>query len=120
MGTEARFRRGARMRKRIAWSAAFCALAALSNAQNLFDSKDRRLVKRTLENEVRVDVGTPPYADHRGAWQVRLTPAGSKWLYTYQHAQPPDDSSAWADWTDAKIAYDRAVAAHKADQLNGK
>lgn len=110
------------MRKRIAWGAAFAALAAFSSAQNLFDSKDRRLVKRTLENEVKMDVGTPPYADHRGAWQVRLTPEGSKWLYTYQHSQPPDDAdhSSWADWIDAKIAYDRAVAAHKADQLNGK
>ena len=110
------------MLKRFAWGAAFAALAAFSSAQNLFDGKDRRLVKRTLESEVKMDVGTPPYADHRGAWQVRLTPEGSKWLYTYQHSQPPDDNdhSSWADWIDAKIAYDRAVAAHKADKLNGK
>lgn len=110
------------MLKRIAWGAAFAALAALSTAQNLFDSRDRRLVKRTLETEVRMDVTTPPYADHRGKWQVRLTPEGSKWLYTYQHSQPPDDAdhASWGDWIDAKVAYDRAVAAHKADTLNGK
>ena len=110
------------MRIRIALGAAFAALAALSSAQNLFDGKDRRAVKRELEKDVKVEVATPPYADHRGVWQVRLTPDGSKWLYTYQHSQPPDDNdhSSWQDWIDSKIAFDRAVAAHKADQLNGK
>lgn len=105
------------MRIRIAFGAALAVLAATSSAQSLFESKDRRLVTKTLEKEVRLVVATPPYADHRGAWQVRLTPEGSVWLYNYSKAK--NRQSDWNAWIDAKINFDRGEAARKAAELNG-
>jgi hypothetical protein len=106
---------------RIALGAALAVLAAYCPAQSLFDGKERHGIKKTLESDVRMDVGLPPYGKQRGAWQVRLTPEGSKWLYNYQHSQPPEDEdhASWQNWIEDKIAYDKAVAAQKADRLNG-
>ncbi|MEA2552269.1 MAG: hypothetical protein QOJ65_445 [Fimbriimonadaceae bacterium] len=110
------------MQIRIAWCAALAVLAACSSAQSLFDAKDRRTVKQTLDKEVHLEVGTPPYADRRGAWQVRLTAEGSKWLYAYSRAKAPADAdrSGWASWIDAKYAFDRAAAAQRVAELNGE
>lgn len=59
--------------------------------------------------------------------QVRLTVAGSQWLYNYAHskgggkinpdalAKPAGASSAWEQWINAKIAYDRAKAQAEVD-----
>lgn len=105
------------MRIRIAMGAALAVLAASASAQTLFDSKDRRLVAKTLDKEVSLEVATPPYADHRGAWQVRLTPEGSVWLFNYSKLK--SHGSGWNGWIDAKINADRAEAARKAAELNG-
>ena len=109
------------MRNRVALGAAFAALAASSPAQNLFDASARHNVKRTYEDAVHMDLGVPPGNARRGIWQVRQTAEGSKWLYDYQRYQPPEDEdhANWATWIDAKMSYDRAVAARKADALNG-
>jgi len=109
------------MLNRIALGAALAALAALCPAQSLFDAQERREVKATLKNDVHMEVGVPPYGSKGRKWQVRLTAQGSKWLYDYRHAQPPSDEehSGWQNWIDAKFAFDRAVAAQKADKLNG-
>jgi hypothetical protein len=110
------------MRIRIALGAALVALAAYSPAQSLFDSQARQNVKRAFAELVQMDVGVPPTSASRGAWQVRQTAEGSKWLYDFQKAQPPTDEAHanWALWIEAKIAYDRASAAKKADALNGR
>ena len=109
------------MRIRIAMGAAYAVLAAYSPAQSLFDAQARHNVKKTLSEVVQMDVGVPPTSSRRGVWQVRQTAEGSKWLYDYQRYQPPDDQdhASWPDWIDAKIAFDRASAAKKADALNG-
>lgn len=104
------------MRIRIALCAALAVLAAFTSAQDLFNSKDRKQIKRTLDKDVRLEVGTPPYADHRGAWQVRLTPEGSTFLYAYYRSKA--QKAEWTAWIDAKIAYDRSVATQKAADLN--
>jgi hypothetical protein len=109
------------MRKRIALGAALAALAGLCPAQSLFDARERAEIKRTYKTDVRMDVGVPPYGSKGRVWQVRLTATGSKWLYTYEHSQPPEDSDHdnWQAWIDNKIAFDRAAAAKKASALNG-
>lgn len=109
------------MRIRVALGAAFAVLAALSPAQTLFDGDARRDVKRAFADTIHMEVGIPPVGAKRGAWTVRPTAQGSKWLYTYQRSQPPtdEDHRNWSSWIDAKVAYDRAAAARKADSLNG-
>jgi hypothetical protein len=109
------------MQIRVAWSAAFVVLAACSPAQDLFDGQARHNVKKTFKEDVHMDVSLPQTSTHRGAWQVRATAQGSKWLYDYQRSQPPmdEDHATWPDWIDAKMEYDRAAAAKKADVLNG-
>lgn len=105
------------MLNRIALGAAFAVLAAVSSAQ-LFTSRDKQEIRRTFSSQVRVEVGTPPYASNRGAWQVRLTAAGSQFLYKMAHADLGNRD--WSDWVDAKVDYDRALAARRAAKLNGK
>lgn len=77
--------------------------------------------------------GLPSNVGIIGKWQVRLTVAGSQWLWNYnrarglgkvapnQTAQPQSpDQQAWQQWIDAKILFDRNEAAKKAFKENQK
>lgn len=74
-----------------------------------------------------------PDAAKKGPWQVRLTPEGSQWLWSYNHARglgkvnPTKDATAqnpqqqvWEKWIDAKIAHDRWRAECAADLANAE
>src|SRR5690242_8799027 len=106
------------MRIRLALGAAFAALAALSPGQNLFDGEARHNVKKAYQDLVQMNVGIPPTGNRHGAWQVRQTAEGSKWMYDFQKSQPPEEHSDWWTWIDAKRSYDQATAAKKAARLN--
>ncbi len=64
---------------------------------------------------------------------VRLTTQGSQWLWDYNHLRgkgktPPtqipgasnDEEATWEKWINAKVAYDRYLAACAAETLNAK
>ena len=73
-----------------------------------------------------------PLEDAKGPWKVRLTPDGSLWLWTYNRARglgktPPGQvppaadaqQAVWESWIDARVAWDRYLAAADAAQKNG-
>mgnify|MGYP005837070479 CR=1 FL=1 len=76
-------------------------------------------------------VTAPPDMTTNGPWQVRLTVAGSTWLWNYNRARgaakvPPGQTPAaqspqeaeWERWIDAKVAWDRYEAAVAAANAN--
>jgi hypothetical protein len=78
-------------------------------------------------------VSCPPEALAKGPWQVRLTPEGSQWLWNYNKARglgkvnPTIDAGAqtpeqvaYERWIDAKVSFDRYVAARVAAERNSE
>ena len=69
-------------------------------------------------------------AASKGLWQVRLTVAGSKWLWDYQKGKriPPtvtpvpqtDEQKEWEAWIQTKLAHDRWQALKTAQDANEK
>lgn len=104
------------------------ALAAASHAK--FSDRERDQILSYWNAKGRYEVSTPKGQD---AWQVRLTPEGSQWLWDYNKARgigkiPPGsipaprtaEEAAWEKWIDAKVAYDRAIAQSICNERNGK
>lgn len=79
----------------------------------------------------RYRVGMPLDAPKKGVWQIRLTPAGSLWLWKYQNAlglgktAPTTDftltatqNEEWKQWVQRKVESDRWKAQQTADAAN--
>ncbi|MBX7133206.1 MAG: hypothetical protein K1X67_11065 [Fimbriimonadaceae bacterium] len=109
------------------------ALSALSIAAygNQFTGDEIFKIVAYWSADDRYTVSCPPEALKKGPFQVRLTPEGSFWLWNYNKARglgkvaPTTDAGAqnseqvaWERWIDAKVAYDRFLAAVDADALN--
>lgn len=96
---------------------------ALSWQQPAFTDEDRARAKAfwAVADRYVVTPGAMP--------EVRLTVAGSEWLYKYGHlkskskliptvdVKPAGVPQAWEDWITAKVAYDRAMAQKQIDEL---
>ena len=116
------------------------ALAALgiaaSNAHQppqsaVFSDADRKRALDFWAPADRYAIAPTPAAAGQGPTVVRLTAAGSQWLWSYSRLkstakQPPTldarsaaPGSPWETWIDAKVAFDRATAQIAADQANG-
>ena len=91
----------------------------------VFSDTDRERAHAFWSVEDRYQVAPAPKAE------VRLTVAGSQWLFKYGHsrggtaklvptadAKPAGASLAWEDWINAKVAFDRAKAQAKIDNAD--
>lgn len=96
-----------------------------------FADGERARVVTFWNTQGRYRVGMPPDAQKRGVWQIRLTPAGSLWLWKYQNAlglgktAPTTDftvtaaqNEEWKQWVQRKVDYDRWKAQQVADTAN--
>jgi hypothetical protein len=115
-------------------------LTTLAAAQNptppqaaegsLFSPDERTQIVNYWSDSARYRESIPDTAKTKGLWQVRLTPAGSLWLWNYNKLRkvsaPPteDDEPAnpnqqiWDDWLTKKIRYDRLLAWQIAQDSN--
>jgi hypothetical protein len=105
--------------------------AAMGYAQTspLFTPDERDAVLKFWSRPDRYTVGLPADVKEKGAWQVRLTVAGSTWLWNYQkgkkgpptqdqiNAQTPEQKQ-WEAWVAARIARDRWEAWQTAQTEN--
>jgi hypothetical protein len=95
-----------------------------------FSSSDRDSVMRYWSRPDRYTVSIPDDATTAGIWQVRLTVAGSQWLWNYQKGKrvPPTETPVpqsgqekdWDTWIQAKVAHDRWQALMAAQNANEK
>ncbi len=106
--------------------AAVFGTAALSAAGLKSFEKDKVLAYWNQPS--RYQVGLPD-TSKSGPWQVRLTCDGSLWLWCYNNKRGlgksfstpiarNDEERSWEDWIDAKVAYDRWMAAVNANVSN--
>lgn len=104
-------------------------LGATPSRAVMFSSSEREAVLDYWEDPSRYQVSMPGDASRSGRWQVRLTPEGSKWLWDFNKARgvskvvPTADpttggSPNWSAWINARIAYDRYIAACDARAAN--
>lgn len=96
----------------------------------MFDDNDKRAVVSYWSESSRYHVAPPADFKKKGLWQVRLTVAGSTWLWNFNKARgvsmkPTQDSTGdaerdkvWDAWIDAKVNYDRWVAWQVAQNAN--
>ena len=104
------------------------ALAGLSCAQGvrpsrpLFGDDERHRIMAYWAEPGRYAADAPADADKRGVWQVRLTPAGSVWLWSLTKGKktPPTQTAAspWDEWIVAKVRHDRWQAFQDARSAN--
>ncbi|HWD41221.1 MAG TPA: hypothetical protein VG944_20420, partial [Fimbriimonas sp.] len=95
-----------------------------------FSSEERTQLVQYWSDPSRYSVGEPASAAQKGLWQVRLTPEGSTWLWSYNRARkistPPtadakpqnDQQKAWETWIVAKVHHDRWQALQEARAAN--
>lgn len=113
------------------WSFLAAALIAATGMADEFSSDEARAVMAYWNEPGRYEMRVPADAPRQGLWRVRLTVAGSTWLWGYNRARnipkgPPSQNAApqnpeqveWEKWIDAKVAFDRFEAQQQANALN--
>lgn len=106
---------------------------AATSLAGLFTDEERAKVLRFWNEPGRYSITAPPDVAAKGPWTVRLSIAGSQWLWNYDRARglgkgPPTQSAAaanpeqkaWEAWIDAKLNWDRWIAAQAAHEANGR
>lgn len=103
-------------------------LASLSPAQSParppFDDDERRQIMAYWATPGRYGADAPSDAAKHGIWQVRLTPAGSMWLWNLTKGKkiPPTQiataNPTWEPWIVAKVRHDRWEALQSARAAN--
>ena len=95
-----------------------------------FTEEERSAIVRYWNEPGRYQTTSPPSVAQLGAWQVRLTPDASRWLWEYDRARgvskiPPAkplpkgaDVVGWESWVNAKVAWDRSQAWAAASTAN--
>ena len=102
------------------------ALASLSPAQvpgnPAFEDDERHRIMAFWAEPGRYAADAPADAGRRGVWQVRITPAGSVWLWGLTRGKkvPPTQNatSPWEGWIAAKVRHDRWEALRTARAAN--
>lgn len=116
----------------LTFPALMLALSILSPRPSaLFADDERARIVAFWSAPERYRVSVPSDATRKGAWQVRLTPEGSLWLWKYQNAlglgkvAPTTDftksapqAAEWKAWLDKKIESDYWKAQTAADSAN--
>ena len=97
-----------------------------------FSLDERSQIMEYWSQPGRYIITTPPDAQAKGLWQVRLTVKGSTWLQAYNRARkvsaPPTENAQpaneqqrdWETWVVAKLARDRWEALQAAQDANEK
>ena len=110
--------------------AAFQAPPATGQMVPMFGREEKAAVTRYWSEPGRYATSPPKNYQETGLWQVRLTVAGSTWLWTFNKARgvamkPTSDitgnqdrDKAWDEWIGKKFDYDRWVAGRIADAAN--
>ncbi|HCE00870.1 MAG TPA: hypothetical protein DER07_07480 [Armatimonadetes bacterium] len=96
-----------------------------------FTDAERQAVVAFWNAPGRIEYDLPPQAATSGPWRVNLTVEGSKWLWAYNRMIAPgklppsqdpkaqnDRQAAWEAWIQAKVDYDRYLAAIDAERNN--
>lgn len=108
------------MFRTVAWM--LLSLAACVGQAGSFTREEVERILAYWRAPGRYEASVPPSAVLKGEWQVRLTPAGSKWLWDYGRARglvkgppsqisvPQGNSKTWEAWIDARVAHDRWIA----------
>jgi len=116
------------------WTAIFgLAVGAVGASAGQFSDIERTKLLMFWNEPGRYSVSAPPDAATKGPWTVRLSIAASQWLWSYDRARglakgpPTQDSAAanpeqkeWDAWIEAKLNWDRWVAAHSAHEANNR
>jgi hypothetical protein len=103
-----------------------------STHQAMFSSFERERILGYWAEEGRYETSAPSTAVSEGPWQMRLTVDGSTWLWNYNRRRGlgkvaptqasvdgrTDEERRWEAWIDAKVAYDRYLAADQARRQN--
>ena len=111
------------------FSATLLSLLALlvPHSSPQFNDTERGKVIAFWNTPGRYRAGVPQDAQKKGVWQIRLTPAGSLWLWKYQNAlglgkvAPTTDftttaqNEEWKQWVQRKVDYDRWLAQQTAE-----
>jgi len=109
---------------------AYSAILTAIRQPQLFGDDDKREVMRYWSDSDRYRLAPPTDFKTKGLWQVRLTVAGSTWLWTFNRARgvamkPTEDAGGnadrdkiWDAWIDAKVTYDRWLASQVAQNAN--
>ena len=93
-------------------------------ARPLFEDGERHEIVRYWAEPGRYRAEAPADAAKRGIWQVRLTPAGSVWLWNLTKGKkvPPTQVAlakpGWEAWIAAKVRHDRWEALRAARAAN--
>lgn len=108
------------MRLACGWITLACAsLGFAQTGYRCFTPEDRDLVLTFWSAPGRYSVSLPPDAAEKGAWQVRLTPEGSTWLWNYGKGRkigtnlglesfpPMGNPPEWEVWVKTKLNRDR-------------
>lgn len=90
---------------------------AQTTASPLFTPGEKETILRFWSRPDRYTVSLPFDVLDKGAWQVRLTTAGSTWLWNYQRGKKvtpltsplpqTEEQKGWETWVAARIARDR-------------
>jgi hypothetical protein len=93
-----------------------------------YTAEQRNAVLKFWAEPGRYDVAPPKDYQKNGLWQVRLTTAGSQWIWNLNRGVkqiPTQDAKgttperkAWDAWVDAKVAWDRWKAGQIALEAN--
>lgn len=93
---------------------------AQTTSAPVFTPEERDTVRRFWSRPDRYTVSLPFDVLEKGAWQVRLTSAGSTWLWNYQRGKKvtplttpvpqTEEQKSWEAWVAARIARDRWTA----------
>lgn len=100
-------------------------MAAVGHPQSvcLFQPDEKAKVLAFWRAPDRYYCSIPPSAMTDGIWQVRLTVAGSQWLWNHQGGKKnpllnPSSANPWEKWINAKLARDRWEALQAARDAN--
>lgn len=113
-----------RNRSRITLLALALAGAAHAQTDPLFADDERKAIMDFWATPGRYSADAPTDAPKKGVWQVRLTPAGSVWLWNLTKGKkiPPTQVATaqpqWESWIAAKVKHDRWEALRTARAAN--
>lgn len=109
------------------------AVAVPVQAQLYFSPAERDAVQAYWNTPGRYEVLPLPDVQANGAWRVRQTADGSKWIWAYNRSIRPEKinpsidpkaanatQAKWDAWIDKRVAYDYWVAEKRAHELNAK
>jgi hypothetical protein len=115
----------------------FVALSSVAMSQvqssGYFTESEKSRIQSFWNGNGRFTVTAPKELRNKGPWQVRLTPEGSTWLYTFNSARGIGKGAVakanlprwevqheWEQWVNARIAFDWAQAGRAAAEANSR